>query len=447
MPQAERSANRRPALLLFLIPILVLLALLVTVRLLLAADSQDASAPPALFQKGLLPAAEADADGTLRWGYIDTDGNTVIPFTLEAADSFAACGLAAVRSEGLWGYIDRRGSLVIPLQFEEAQRFSDGRDLAPVRQNGRWGYIDRKGETVIACRFLAAAPFDHSGLAAVRTEAGCGFINGRGELVIEPIYDEVNSFDGNGHAVVSLGGAWGLIDTAGDLVLAPRYEAVTPFAENGLALVKLQGKYGFVDRKGREVIPPTLDRAEPFSPCGLALAQSEGKYGYIDKKGAWVIPAVFTEARSFGDNDLAAVRDEATALWGFLDTDGRCAIKPAFESAENFSRVFAAVREQEGYLAYIRADGSLFMRFAADCLSLGPFFDDDYAVVTLADEGGRLRYRILGRNGRLSDRSFDRLVWDTPKNSMKFFAGSLDNSIQIGYNKSVDDRMPCRKVR
>ena len=31
---------------------------------------------------------------------MDTDGNTVIPFTLEAADSFAACGLAAVRSEG-----------------------------------------------------------------------------------------------------------------------------------------------------------------------------------------------------------------------------------------------------------------------------------------------------------------------------------------------------------
>lgn len=57
------------------------------------------------------------------WGFIATDGRTVVEPTFEDARSFAN-GLAAVRTDGLWGYVNTAGTLVIPATFRDATRFS-----------------------------------------------------------------------------------------------------------------------------------------------------------------------------------------------------------------------------------------------------------------------------------------------------------------------------------
>jgi len=45
-----------------------------------------------------------------------------------------------------WGYIDKEGNMVIPPVYDEAHIFSGG--LAPVKFNSKWGYIDTKGDIV-----------------------------------------------------------------------------------------------------------------------------------------------------------------------------------------------------------------------------------------------------------------------------------------------------------
>jgi WG containing repeat len=83
------------------------------------------------------------------FGYIDRTGKQVIPITRDwsRANPFKE-GVAAVckRRTG-YGYIDKQGNWVIPPQYQEASSFQNG--LALVRlKDGRQAYIDRQGKTV-----------------------------------------------------------------------------------------------------------------------------------------------------------------------------------------------------------------------------------------------------------------------------------------------------------
>lgn len=83
-----------------------------------------------------------------RLGYVDLQGNIVIPLNLQQAYHFSE-GLAAVRYGGLWGYIDTHGDLYLPLLFEYASPFQW--DRADVRFQGRSLKIDRQGHCVANC--------------------------------------------------------------------------------------------------------------------------------------------------------------------------------------------------------------------------------------------------------------------------------------------------------
>ena len=89
------------------------------------------------FNEGLAPVM----DQTGRFGYLDPEGRTVIPFQYEDARMFSS-GLAAVRQEGKYGYIDRSGALKIPFTFDKAGEFG----LALVERNGQRLVLNGKGD-------------------------------------------------------------------------------------------------------------------------------------------------------------------------------------------------------------------------------------------------------------------------------------------------------------
>ena len=73
-----------------------------------------------------------------KWGFIDTSGVVVIPFSFDDALSFGQ-HLAAVKVGEFWGYISRYGHIVIDAAFHEAKSFSGGR--APVLTDRGWQII------------------------------------------------------------------------------------------------------------------------------------------------------------------------------------------------------------------------------------------------------------------------------------------------------------------
>jgi hypothetical protein len=70
-------------------------------------------------------------------------------------------GLACVRVANSYGYIDKQGNFVIPPQFAHAQEFSEGLAWV-VTPDGKVGWIDSSGRYVITVEDTHTLPVSHS---------------------------------------------------------------------------------------------------------------------------------------------------------------------------------------------------------------------------------------------------------------------------------------------
>ena len=187
---------------------------------------------------------QTTAQGVMRANYL-------FPRQFHLARPFSE-GLAQVRyggrafDDGLNGFVDRNGNTIIPYRYINAQAFSEG--LAGVQFDeeqigyriiGTWGFIDETGNNAIAPRWNEVRPFS-DGLAMVRMS------------------DWSTGVDT---------GLWGIIDRTGNYVVPPKYNGIRDFSD-GLAAVwaadtivyrgsitSQNGRLGFIDRQGNEVIP------------------------------------------------------------------------------------------------------------------------------------------------------------------------------------------------
>ncbi len=275
-------------------------------------------------------------EGSLRYGFMDRAGATVIPVRYADAAPFAE-GLAAVKlSRDLgandWGYVDATGATVIEPRFKAAGSFSNG--LAYVEwvtkehfQVG--GVIDRRGEVVVSKPFLpelsgtlfgspSVVQFQRrreanlgDGLVPVRDGTFVGWVDRSGRRVAAPAGLALLGLFAEGRAPVSTRnsspseGGWGYVDTDARLVIEPRFVGAGRFSE-GLAFVRDGvGRFGYITPAGEWAIPPMwLDEAHLFVG-GRALVKLNGRFGYLDRQGAFAIPPRYLRAESFSEG-LAA---------------------------------------------------------------------------------------------------------------------------------------------
>ena len=148
-------------------------------------------------------------------------------------------------ASGKYGFIDKQGNTVIPCKYDNVWLFSEG--LAGVELNGKWGFIDKQGNTVLPFKYDWAGPFIE-GLAAVKLNGKYGFIDKQGNTVLPFKYDYVWLFS-EGLAKVELNGKYGFINKQGNTVIPCKYDWARSFSE-GLAQVKLNGKYGYINTRG-----------------------------------------------------------------------------------------------------------------------------------------------------------------------------------------------------
>ena len=162
-------------------------------------------------------------------GYINKNGQQIIPCQFDNAYIFGESGLAAVEKDGKWGYIDKNGKQIIPCRFDKIYGLSEG--LAAVKKDGKWGYIDKNGKQVIPYEFDVCSHF-REGLAAVGKDGKYGFINNDGKQVISCQF-EYNQFDDRDYE-----------DLFG-YMFDPNDHFNIYFSE-GLARVQKDGKFGYI---------------------------------------------------------------------------------------------------------------------------------------------------------------------------------------------------------
>jgi hypothetical protein len=189
------------------------------------------------------------------WGYINNETQFVIQPKFRDARPFSE-GLAAVWDGRNWGYIDKDGNAVIPLQFHchEIGPFREGLalvdgvggiDAAIILREGRIfvsiGYIDRSGKWVIRSRLHYWFSDDFSeGLVPVATSPKksskyghtwrYGYFDLSGKLSVKPQFDEAGSFS-EGLAPARIGPSCGYIDKTGKFVINLQFAGCGGFSE------------------------------------------------------------------------------------------------------------------------------------------------------------------------------------------------------------------------
>lgn len=182
-------------------------------------------------------------------------------------------------------------------------------------------------------------------------------------------------------------------------------------ADAGIFRIERNGKWGYVDRSGKVLVAPRFDGARDFFD-GFAAVGAGAKWGYIHPSGDFLIEPRFEDAGDFHDgravvnNQTTVIRPDGSVVgtyaevhlyseglaayrvgdrWGFLDLEGKPAIRPRFDGVRPFSSGFARVWNASlqrwgviGRLGHLTAD------YVFE--SIGPF-DGGLAAARIAGSG------------------------------------------------------------
>lgn len=227
-------------------------------------------------------------------------------------------GLALVRRNGLWGYIDVEGNEVIPCIYKGTENGNYGFDFSEgmavvIDRNGKYGYINTKGEIVIKPQFQQAGNFSES-VASVYMDGKLNFIDREGNYIPELSNKFIWDFNANRNLPQFKNGVCEVhiptkkpsegvtgdiiyINKKGNQVKQPNEEV-----KKSLYVRYYEGdKVGYKDTLGHIIVKAKYTTLGDFS-CGVAVATLEygqrghgmeewysddyvGIYGYVDLKG------------------------------------------------------------------------------------------------------------------------------------------------------------------
>lgn len=170
-----------------------------------------------------------------KWGIMDSQMKEIVPcclkiedYALEADDKFI--GISEViepwnedEDEIIkYGYIDYQGNQVIPCIYDRAF-ISGENDSFVLEKDGKCGVLNNRGTTLVPFKWDNIAYFSH-GVAAVKMGNKCGYININGDIVIPLEYEETRNFIGAGFASVKREGKWGIIDVHNNVIVPFEYD-------------------------------------------------------------------------------------------------------------------------------------------------------------------------------------------------------------------------------
>ena len=262
-----------------------------------------------------------------RFGYVDNDGEQIIPDVYKYATVFHNNMAWVVRNGDLPGVINRKGELKFSLRevdWVEIYIEDMARYYTTEKKQKRYGFANEKGEKVIPPIYYDATPFSE-GMAAVKgLDNKWGYIDKQGTVIIPANFDEAKLFTDE-LAPVAVGNKWGLINKMGVFVLEPCFEEMR--ADGELFIALSNDKWGWADVEGNWVIPASFDNVLPFNGADIAPVMINGKWAYVNKSGKIVIKRQFDEAYPFVE-DLALVK--IGDYYGFINNRGVYKINPQY---------------------------------------------------------------------------------------------------------------------
>lgn len=294
--------------------------------------------------------------------------------------------LPLVAKNNTWGFINTEGQWVIPPRYEAASHFSDG--LALVKSAQGIGFVNLQADEVIPCQFFDSLGF-WEGFASVaradhKSGVKWGLIDKQGRWAIEPLYDFLGPLF-QGRTRFNQRGRWGYLESQGQVLLPPSFDWAGDYIDgiarvqevthilktyyidlkaqpigphffdngedfcNGMAGIYKEGKWGLINSRGEVMIVPRYEAIGEFAEGKLPVSIDSVSWHFVDASGARLFVGDFQEAQSFQEG---WARVAAGNKWGFIDGEGRWCIPPTFDYIEDFCQGWALFRSADrvGYI-------------------------------------------------------------------------------------------------
>lgn len=222
---------------------------------------------------------------------------------------------------GKFGFLDTDGNTVIPPIYEQAQLdFWEG--LVFAKRDDVDCIHDLSGRVVHTCpRDSMKSGFSHGLAAKADREGVIGYINTDFTWQIRPQYLYGCVFSEN-KAYVELGSdERAYIDTIGTVLFQGRFSCGNPFSE-GVAAVWTRPGEVFLDAMGQQLFGRTFLSLGSFREGYATVEFQPGRIGYIDRSGKVVIPADFEIAYPFRAG-VAQVQMPGEYSPSYIDTTGK----------------------------------------------------------------------------------------------------------------------------
>ena len=261
-------------------------------------------------------------------GLLDIQGRELVPLQDESLFDCWISGLDIflIKNDGKYGYVDCEGNVIVPTIYDAASEFR-GNGLAVVIKDHNTFLIDKTGTIKCQCRntYERACAFDGSGLAVVYSEdGGFGAINEDGEEIIPCVYDMILPessldfgtyyFNNNFLAEVEKNDKYGVINKYGDVIIPIEYDLASILIfDNGVIRVREDEVCGAMNSKGEIVLPFEYDSiisAKKYEGYGglynirnfgsTIIASKNSKTGLFDETGHEIFPCIY---ESFDEAD------------------------------------------------------------------------------------------------------------------------------------------------
>lgn len=360
-----------------------------------------------------------------KWGYVNNQGLTVVPFIFDFAQAFtegvAIVGKAGKKTgderfgivdykgkellpiqyqtvfkinKGLFvygnrklGLVDRTGQILVKATFDEILPNSYGDGLIPVRKGNLWGYLDEEGNIAIDYQYHKASPIIDGKALIVKNAQSTSItlIDKEGNKLQEfPYSDKKFDFKNaklrkDGFIEILTCGSYddlgqcerimvGLKNQEGKDIFKAEFSAI-PLFKDGTTLAQKESLRGLLRETGETLTPFDYYTIFPYQN-GKALATVTGsRLVLIDEKGE--------ELKSLGKHKISSLSEELIPAakcqdcptsetypkWGYLNLKGEFAIDMKFESAKPFVEGLAPVQNKDGKWGFIDAEGSLLIPY------------------------------------------------------------------------------------
>ena len=160
-------------------------------------------------------------------------------------------------------------------------------------------------------------------------------------------------------------------------------------------------KCGYVDMMGWFVIAPQFDNAEPFSE-GRAVVRTQGADGIIDTAGRWIVRPQYPYICEQSEGMSVYGEGNDPLRYGYLDCEGKIAIKAMYIEAHRFSDGVALVSEVDyKHTYYIDHRGDIRIRLPEGAEDADDFHQGLAAIMYWDDSKEKMKYGFISTTGEL----------------------------------------------